>query len=248
MRVGLLADIHGNALALEAVRADMAGRGPFDAIIAAGDLVWDGPRPAEVVDVLREMGAVALQGNTDALCTRDPAAEPVEDVPNFRERLAWVQEQLGPARIAYLGDLPFSHRISPAPGHDLLVVHANPLDMEGYLVPGLTDTELDAVLPSPDTCDWDVLAFGHYHVPFVRPWRGRTLVNVASCGLPRDGDTRAVYAVLTWDNQAGAWQIEHHRVMYETPVVAYELRTCGLPRGKHFAERLMRASYNPAPR
>jgi predicted phosphodiesterase len=248
MRVGLLADIHGNALALQAVRADMARYGPFDVIVAAGDLVWDGPRPAEVVDLLRDIGAVALQGNTDALCVRDPGAEPPEDVPNFRERQAWVQERLGPERIAYLRNLPFSHRVSPAVGHDLLVVHANPADTEGYLVPEMSDSELDAVLPSPCGCDWEVLAFGHYHVPFIRHWQGRTLVNVASCGLPRDGDTRAVYAVATWDPQECGWRVEHHRVLYDTPVVVHELRTCGIPRGKHFAERLMRASYNPVSR
>ncbi len=46
-----------------------------------------------------------------------------------------------------------------------------------------------------------MLAFGHVHIPFVRPWRGRLLVNVASAGLPMDGDRRAAYAILTWDGK-----------------------------------------------
>jgi hypothetical protein len=56
-----------------------------------------------------------------------------------------------------------------------------------------------------------------------------------------DGDPRAVYAVLTWDGST--WHVEHHRVFYNLPMVAHQMRISGLPRGKHFAERLMAARY-----
>lgn len=86
-----------------------------------------------------------------------------------------------------------------------------------------------------------MLAFGHVHVPFVRRWRERLLVNVASAGLPLDGDQRAAYAILTWDGTR--WRVEHRRVYYAVPVVVHQMRTGGMPRGKHFAERLMTARY-----
>jgi hypothetical protein len=89
--------------------------------------------------------------------------------------------------------------------------------------------------------DWQALAFGHVHVPNARSLRGRLLVDVASAGLPMDGDQRAAYAVLAWNGQD--WHAEHHRVYYPVPVVAHEMRTSGMPRGKHFAERLVAASY-----
>ena len=57
-----------------------------------------------------------------------------------------------------------------------------------------------------------------------------------------DGDHRAAYAILTWDG--GEWRAEHRRVAYQAAIVAREMRTSGLPRGKHFAERLMSASYS----
>ena len=53
MRIALLSDIHGNLVALEAVLSDMAERGAFDTVVVAGDLVWSGPQPAEVVDRVR---------------------------------------------------------------------------------------------------------------------------------------------------------------------------------------------------
>jgi predicted phosphodiesterase len=240
MRVALLSDIHGNLVALDAVLADLALHGPFDQIVVAGDLVWSGPWPAEVVDRVRALGAHVIQGNTDAFFARK-----ANDIPpgkregRFSEHWSW--KRLGPERTAYLANLPFSHRISPAPGQDLLVVHANPFDMERTILPALTDAELDNLLVAPGAApDWRALAYGHLHVPSERLWRGRLLVDVASAGLPMDGDPRAAYAILTWD---GAWHAHGHRVFYDIPEVIHEMLYGGLPRGKHFAERLKAAAY-----
>lgn len=244
MRIALLSDIHGNAVALDAVLADMAGHGPFEHIIVAGDLVWAGPWPAEVVDRVQALGGPVIQGNTDAFFAHGP--EQIPDGKNedrYLNHMAWMRARLGAARCDYLAGLPFSYRISPAPGHDLLVVHANPIDMDRAITPHTPEPELDALLlDSVRAQDWAVLAFGHVHIPFTRPWRDRLLVNVSSVGLPMDGDPRAVYAILTWDGRA--WQAEHRRVFYNAPRVAFEMRNSDMPRGKHFAERLLAARYN----
>lgn len=246
MRIAILSDIHGNAVALDAVLADLAGRGPFQEIIVAGDLAWSGPRPREVVDRVRALGAVAIMGNTDAYFAASSDETPEgKDPGRFELHLSWMREQLGAERESYLRHLPFSHRIAApgAPGNDLLVVHANPRNLEQALMPRASDAELDRLLLEDGAePSWRALAFGHVHVPYVRTWRGRLLVNVASVGLPMDGDPRAAYAILTW--AGGAWHAEHHRVLYRTAIVAHEMRTLGLPRGKHFAERLMTASYS----
>ena len=243
MRIALLSDIHGNLLAFEAVLADIASRGAFDQIVAAGDLAWAGPWPAEVVDRVREATTAAVQGNTDTFCGYPPDAPPEDKQPGeFAALQRWTCQRLGPERVAYLLALPFAHRVSPAPGHDLLVVHATPSNIEQHITPQMDDEDLDDILGPAEAADWEVLAFGHYHIPFVRRWRGHLLVDVSSVGLPRDGDRRSVYATLTWDGRA--WQAEHHRVLYDVPVVAHTMQTCGLPRGKYFAERLVRARYS----
>lgn len=245
MRVAVLSDIHGNLEALDAVLADMASQGPCHQVVVAGDLAWSGPWPAEVVDRVRSLGAIAIQGNTDAFFARTPDQPPADKHEDrFARQLTWMLERLGSERAAYLANLPFSHRVSPAPGHDLLIVHANPRDLTQPITPRLSDAELDDLLLAPDGSepDWEVLAFGHVHVPFTRHWRGRLLANVASVGLPMDGDQRASYAVFTWDGSS--WSVEQRRVYYHVPVVAHQMRTGGMPRGKHFAERLMAASYN----
>lgn len=249
MRVAILSDIHGNVTALDATLADLASRGPFDQIVVAGDLVWSGPRPREVIDRVLALRAAVIRGNTDAFFDlKDGETPDGKDSSRFSIHLDWMRDRLGPERIAFLRTLPFSHRITPAPGHDLLIVHANPLDMDQAIHPRATDADLDELLLDRGQLpSWRALAFGHLHTPFVRTWRDRLLVNVASVGLPMDGDRRAAYAILTWEPNrggAGEWRVEHCRVAYPTAVVVHEMKTTGLPRGKHFAERLISASYS----
>lgn len=244
MRVALFSDIHGNVVALDAVLADLAAHGPFDQVVVAGDLAWSGPWPAEVVDRVRAMHAVVIQGNTDAFFNLGPDQPPEGKSPErFGAQLAWMQDALGPERVSFLRNLPFEHRITPASGQDLYIVHANLQDMEQAITPVLPESELDALLlDSVARRPWSALAFGHVHVPFQRRWRGRLLVNVASAGLPMDGDPRAAWAIMTWDG--AEWHAEHRRVFYNCQIVAHAMRSGGMPRGKHFAERLMSASYN----
>lgn len=247
MRVALLADIHGNLIALDSVLADLASRGPFDQVVVAGDLVWAGPWPAEVVDRVRSVDSTVIQGNTDAFFLRNPEETPPGKRENrFATQMEWMLEKLGPQRAEYLAGLPKSHSIFSAAGHELLVVHANPRDLDRPITPNSSAAELDEML-FVDSVEpgWDTLAFGHVHTPFQRTWRGRLLIDVASAGLPMDGDQRAAYAVLTWEGSG--WRGEHHRVFYDVPVVARQMTTCGMPRGRHFAERLMDARYGSIP-
>lgn len=244
MRIALLSDIHGNVVALDAVLADLAKNGPFDEVVVAGDLAWSGPWPAEVVDRVQALGGPVIKGNTDAFFELQPGEAPEGKNPDrFVSQHGWMRAQLGEERVRYLAELPFEHRITPSRGHDLLVVHANPRDLEQAITPQAPDVVLDALLlDSVTRRPWLALAFGHVHVPFRRTWRERPLVNVASVGLPMDGDPRAAWAIMTW-TPAG-WEVEHRRVLYNVRIVAHAMRSGGMPRGKHFAERLMSASYD----
>ena len=67
VRIALLSDVHGNVIALEAVRAALRKEKP-DVVMVAGDLALNGHDPAGTLTVLREMehdGAIVVQGNTD---------------------------------------------------------------------------------------------------------------------------------------------------------------------------------------
>jgi putative phosphoesterase len=230
MRIILFSDIHGNVVALDAVLAEIRRQAAPDALFVAGDLVLLGPRPAETLALLRSLhGARFVKGNTDQYLI---------DYADDEQEVAFARRQLSEDDIAFVRDLPFEQRLEVAPGHELLVVHANPRDLEGQIMPDSSAEMLRLMLLGVAA---DVVAFGRYHVPFVRRLDDWTLVDVASVGMPRDGDQRAVYAVLDWEQ--GAWRIEHRRVEFDIQAVACDYAGVGYPRAASAARRLLKASY-----
>jgi len=227
MRIVIFSDVHGNVVALEAVLAAIRRETTPDALFVAGDLVLFGPRPAEALTLLRSLdGARFVKGNTDQYLIDD----------NDDEEVAFVRKLLSEDDIAFVRELPFEQRLEVAPGHELLIVHANPHDLEGPITPDSPDA---LIRPWFEGVTAEVVAFGHYHMPFVRHLDGRTLVDVAAVGLSRDGDQRAVYAVLTWEH--GTWQIEHRRVPFDIHAVARDYTAVGFPNAKQVAQQLLRA-------
>ncbi|MFN2135054.1 MAG: metallophosphoesterase family protein [Candidatus Promineifilaceae bacterium] len=247
MRVAIFSDAHGNLTALNAVLEDIK-RMDLDAAIFAGDLCVFGPRPAECVDSLLAAGCAALYGNTDGwvLGWHEPPAR-------YQELAAWTGEQLNSAQRAWLDGLPFEIRIEPPDGGDtLLVVHANPQDVDQLIFPPEAeqrrrynevrqpDSDLAAIM---DGCEARHVAFGHLHLPFVRLWRTKTLYNISSVSMPGDGDGRAKYGVFSWSGED--WSFEHHFVAYDASGEADAFRHRRPPGWEAFAESIKTLGYVP---
>jgi len=198
-RIAVLSDVHGNRLALEAVRESVR-LSAADVVAVAGDLAFNGPDPAGAVDLLREMeasGALVIAGNTDvAVADFDyTAAFPwFQDGPpdHFRAAAEWAQEALGPERVEWLRRLPTERRIR-VDDTLLLVCHASP----GSQTAGL-DADLDATttLERVLRTDARVVCCGHTHIPEVREVGIRLIVNDGSAGYSFDGDPRASWAMI----------------------------------------------------
>src|SRR3954471_19252324 len=163
MRVALVSDVHGNLTALEAVVADVSRRG-VDVVVQGGDLALMGPRPAEVVDRVRELGWPGVVGNTDEALwvpeererqlERAPALAPLLDLI-FGEYVPDTLDRLGDDRVAWLQELPAEHRAD-----ELTVVHAQPGDLWRAPMPDASDEELASVYAPLGA---DRVGYGHIH-------------------------------------------------------------------------------------
>lgn len=237
MRIAIIADIHGNQVALEAVLEHIAQQQAIDTLVVAGDLCLNGPHPQEVLETLQALHCPVIQGNVDV----DVVTQRPKKGTKKRDIIDWTREQIGEAGINYLDTLPTSHLVTNPNGSDVLVVHANPLNQEDTIFPTVTDKELERLLGNvPSTVG--AIAFGHLHITYQRRWRHLLLLDAGSCGLPRDNDHRASYGILTWN--AGEWQGEHHRVEYDVPKVVDQLRTCGMPNVEKRVKVLLEARYS----
>lgn len=223
MRIAIFSDVHGNLSGLEAVLVDIERHAP-DQIVFAGDLCYLGARPAECLQLVRERRLYSIVGNTDEWLSGR-----VEPPESRRPTASWALDRLSTDERDWLGRLPFALRISPtaSPADDLLIVHANPRDVDGIIYPDLatqmarygetrqSDADLAGLLAGVEAA---AVAYGHIHVPGIRQWGAITLVNVSSVNIPGDGDGRSKYALLEWhDNR---WAATHHRVAFDAAAEA----------------------------
>jgi predicted phosphodiesterase len=223
LRVALFSDVHGNLRGLEACLTDLTEQGGADLIVGAGDYCMDGPQPREVLERIAETGAICVRGNTDRRIGAGTAADARAQDDEDLTQVAWQRGQLGPAWTRWLAALPFSHRVGEGPGA-LLVVHANPKSDDEHVWPDADDAFLERVTAGVAE---RTIAFGHLHLPYARVWRDRLLVDVASAGLPKDGDPRACYAILT--QRSGGWEVKHRRVAFDVESVVEEIEQSGMP-------------------
>ncbi|MFY9663699.1 MAG: metallophosphoesterase family protein [Candidatus Cybelea sp.] len=235
MRIALLSDIHGNLLALDACLVDLESQGGADAIVAAGDLCLDGPKPKKVLQRLEEIGAACIRGNTERYLSEDGSGRTFSSAEIAQ--IAWTRREIGERWLSWIKELPFAMRVGED-SNQLLIVHANPKTDDEYISPDADEAVLQRLIGNERAT---AIAFGHLHIPYVRIWRKKLLVNVSTAGLPKDGDPRAGYAILT--EREGGWQVKHRRVPFDVKRVATQLADCGIPESAELIATLRRHRY-----
>lgn len=243
--VAVLADIHGNLAALDAVLVDLATQ-PHDAVVLAGDLLANGPQPAETLARIQTLDAQVIYGNMDEAIVQATPADPVT---------WWARQQIGAAGVAYLEGLPFAHRVTPPGGDpagcDLLVVHSTPRSVHDILILQLEPygTNFAATTPEEDAAGMlddthaGLIVYGHIHYFSAGVVRGQPLRSIGSVGFPFDGDRRAAYALLHWDG--AAWQLVARRVQYAYEKTVRAIRRSGQPLPQRYAQMILKAKWLP---
>lgn len=208
MKIGIISDIHGNRVALDAVFADMPS---VDTMVCAGDVVGYNPWPSACIEAVREREIPTVMGNHD----RAVAAGDAFDFTSMAGAgVEYTRKELDDGEIAWLDSLPderteFDGRVK--------IVHGHPDDPDRYTYPDMF---------SPDLLgDEDVLVMGHTHVQAHEIYDGGLVMNPGSVGQPRDGDPRAAYTILDLD----AMDVTEHRVDYDIETVESAVDEAGLP-------------------
>jgi predicted phosphodiesterase len=245
MKLGVVADIHGNDVALRAVLKDASDLG-VDRWWALGDLVLFGPRPAEVLELLQGLDSVAmLRGNTDryVLTGEQPAPHAtiadavgsmdlVERYAAMAAGIAWTRGVLDQAGLLdVLTALPAHLRLPN--GATVLGVHASPQSDDGPgIEPGTSDEQLRVLLAG---CGADVVIGGHTHVATDRLVDGIRALNPGSAGLPR---TCGTASWLLLDDVGDDLTITHRRVPFDVESVVDDLRRRRHPNAEFIASVL----------
>ena len=239
MRVAIVADVHGNRHAFEAVLDAVEAAGAEE-LWCLGDLVGYGAEPDACVELARRHVAVCLAGNHDLAARGDL---PFDQFTRGAElAIRWTTDEIAAESVAYLATLE-PQRLDEAVG----LYHGSPRDPVWEYVTSSLQAELCL-----DRLEHRVACIGHSHIALAysrttgRPASGDTcpdgteldigegqwLLNPGSVGQPRDGDPRAAWLLL----DTGAWTAAFHRADYDVAGAAAEIRAARLP--DSLAERL----------
>jgi len=215
MRVAVLADIHGNLPALDAVLREVEAAG-VDAVVLAGDLA-DGPMPAQTLDRLEELGvrAVWVRGNTDRWLadafdgTFQPSGLPTNPPAAYFE---WCAARIGQAHRDRLASLPLSATLDVDGLGPVTFCHATARDDNEFITVDSPISHYQAAFAGVPA---RTVVVGHTHMPFDRLADTRRIVNPGSVGLPY-GHPGAAWALLGPD-------VILRRTAYDTSAAAAAL-------------------------
>jgi diadenosine tetraphosphatase ApaH/serine/threonine PP2A family protein phosphatase len=229
VRYAVLADIHGNLEALEAVRADMAHTGA-ERVLCLGDIVGYGANPRECLEIVRELDTTIVAGNHDWAAAGNVGVDYFN--ADARDSVEWTRHQLSAADLEFLRGLELQEVLDA-----VTLVHGSPFSPEYF---EYLQTSYD-VQVAFDHLDTRLCFVGHSHVPviftdtepldyFLRDEfeflpDTKVIVNAGSVGQPRDLDPRACYAV--YDDEED--KIYLRRVEYDMQKASQRMLAAGLP-------------------
>jgi len=233
MRLGVIADIHGNEVALRAVLKD-AEQLDVDCWWALGDLVLFGPRPVEVLDLLAALPGISmLRGNTDRYVLTGEQPTPhatvadavgsldlVQRYASMAASIGWTRGVLDQAgKLSALTSLPTQLRLQLPSGTTVLGVHASPDSDDGRGIdPDISEERLGLLLNGSDA---DVVIGGHTHRVTDRLVSGVRTLNPGSTGMP-DPPGTAGWLLLEDDGEGLA--VTHRTVAFDVAAVIDDLR------------------------
>jgi len=247
MKIAVLADIHGNSLALDAALTDIRMIG-VDEYWVLGDIVALGPDPLGVLERLAALpNCKFIRGNTDRyVVTGDrPPPYPSEIgqdsdmIRIFAEvagTFAWTQGAITAGGwFDWLSQLPLERKTILPDGTNCLCVHAHPGNDDGSGInKAMSDDEIQKLL---EECAADLICVGHTHQQINRKVGKWRILNPGSISNPLPPILEASYAIL--EAMSDGYKIEHRTVEYDREKIISQVRKLHHP-GAEFIIKHMR--------
>jgi putative phosphoesterase len=241
MLIALIADIHGNRTALDAVLADLGTRS-VDRLVCLGDAVQGGPQPAETVAKLRELACPVVLGNADAWMltgvNTGAEGEPTERMQAIRR---WSLSRLSEADQSFVAAFAPTVEVQLPEERRLLCFHGSPASFDDVILPTTPEEEVMRFLGGTGAT---ILTGGHTHLQQLRRVDDALFVNPGSVGFAYAhgqaedqvrADPWAEYALLSFD--VGRFGLEFRRVPFDVNAVVQAAFAGGMPDPEAFAAR-----------
>jgi putative phosphoesterase len=221
-RVAVLSDVHGNAVALEAVLDELARDSEVDLVVFGGDLTW-GPLPNETLELVEDLRGSALfvRGNAERALL-EPGDEPTP-------RELWLADRHSDSELAFVASFPEQLVVDVASLGPVRFCHGSPRSDEELVTPETPEERVRAM--TAEILE-RVLVTAHTHLQFDRRVAGIRSINAGSVGMPYEGRPGAYWAILGSD-------VELRRTEYSLELAAERYRASGDPLAEQMVELLL---------
>ena len=240
MKIAIIADIHGNAVALRAALSAIEEENP-DRIVCLGDVAANGPQPSESLNIVRDLDCSVVMGNTDeALLNPDQIENREQNPKRIKDLLRWGAKQLSDEQRESIRRFEPTIEIQLSDERQLLCYHGTPRSHSEAIGATTPSDELDEWFVETDA---QVLVGGHTHVQLYRRYRGAIILNTGSIGLARDlnketetmvDPSRTEYALLTDRN--GSLDVELCQTPVDGEAVRETARESDMPHADWWAD------------
>lgn len=194
MKIAIISDIHSNIYALMRVLENIEDDEKADTIVCLGDLVGYGPHPNETIALIKRKNILSIKGNYDAsVVAGDYSYIRETSINSFT--LPWTVNELRASNKYYLDNLP-STLTMEFNNKKIKFVHGSPNAINEYLLESNENT--DKIMKDLNE---DILVCAHTHLPFIKQYGDKLLINDGSVGKPKYGKPTATYCILDIDNQ-----------------------------------------------
>jgi putative phosphoesterase len=180
MRIALISDLHGNEVALRAVRRSIEQVG-VDQVVCLGDTATLGPCPEFVLETLRDLGCPCILGNHDDFLLDEALIHTYTEAPVIVEAVDWCRSRLSRQDLDFVRTFQPHLEIALDGDRTLFLFHGSPRSHMEDLLATTPPEKLDGLLGEYRAT---VMAGGHTHIQMLRQHRGVLLVNPGSVGLP----------------------------------------------------------------
>ncbi|KAJ51772.1 putative phosphoesterase [Clostridium tetanomorphum] len=188
MKIAVISDIHGNIFALDNVLCDIDKKS-VDCIINLGDFVGYGSFPNEVIERIRKKNILSIKGNYDASVI-DNKFSYIRDTEINKFSLPYAVSAIRKENMEYLKTLPNELTLK-FEDKTIIFVHGSPESINEYLKED--SNEVKEVMKK---FKGDILVCAHTHIPYMKKYGEKIIINDGSVGKPKIGRPNSTYVIL----------------------------------------------------
>lgn len=233
MRIAIISDIHGNAVALETVLNALTAQ-KIDNILCLGDVASGGPQPQGVLERLQQLGCPVVMGNTDEWLLQPQLKSTTDQFTQWSQDVQlWCSQQLSSLHQAYIRTFQPTIEYPLTDGKLLLGYHGSPRSYREGIIATTLDEEVEQAFAGVKAA---IMVGGHTHMQMFRRYKDILILNPGSVGAALDRVSPlnemhnapwAEYAII--DAEGNALYVEMQRVPFDLQALAESALKSGMP-------------------